>query len=193
MPATSVPATSVPATSVPATSVPATSVPASACPTSLSGAYQTPHLIVPISSSSPDTAYGTQYGVTINATTSTIFNFDIPSSYSGQQCSLIFVLPEQSQLATSSYTYEAADGGAISFGQLSGAASASTSYSNAPNVANTLNTIAVAPGNSYVVASAACAAGTTESFALISNGALDLSYFQDYNPCAIGLYITASG
>lgn len=38
----------------------------SACQTSLTGAYQTPHLIVPVNSAQPDKAYGTQYNATIS-------------------------------------------------------------------------------------------------------------------------------
>merc|ERR1711964_671596 len=71
------------------------------CPTTLSGEYQYPHLIVPIS------------------------NFDIPSSYTGT-CSLVFLFPEQSQLETSSFTFSG--NGEFDFTQLSSVATQSTTY-----------------------------------------------------------------
>lgn len=95
-----------------------TSSTAGSCPTTVNTAatYQYPHLIVPVSSASPDTAYGTGYNGIVNSTVSTIFNFDIPSSYSGKTCSLVFLFPLQSQLETSSYTFSG--NGAIDFKQL---------------------------------------------------------------------------
>ncbi|TVY55358.1 hypothetical protein LCER1_G003391, partial [Lachnellula cervina] len=45
------------------------------CPANLSGAFQFPHLIVPVSSSSPTTAQGTSLNATITSTISSIFNF----------------------------------------------------------------------------------------------------------------------
>ena len=92
------------------------------CPTTVNTAatYQYPHLIVPVSSTSPNTAYGTGYNGIVNSTVSTIFNFDIPSSYSGKTCSLVFLFPLQSQLETSSYTFSG--NGAIDFKELSSVA-----------------------------------------------------------------------
>ncbi|GAM86904.1 hypothetical protein ANO11243_049250 [Dothideomycetidae sp. 11243] len=75
----------------PATSAPSTPS-TSGCPANLNGNWQYPHLIVPVSSSSPNTAYGTQYFGTINSTVSSIFNFDIPASYAGKTCSVVSCL-----------------------------------------------------------------------------------------------------
>jgi hypothetical protein len=52
-----------------------------------------------------------------------------------------------------------------------------------------LGSFAVAPGNSYTVASGACAAGQRVSYELCATGDYALNYFQDYNPSPIGLYI----
>jgi len=68
---------------------------------STSGNYQYPHLIIPVSSSTPNTAAGTSYFGTISTNMSTIFNFDIPSSNSSSTCNLIFLLPLQPGLETS--------------------------------------------------------------------------------------------
>lgn len=161
----------------------------SACPAALSGPYQTPHLIVPVSSKQPNTAYGTQYNATISPDECTIFNFDIPTSYSGKTCSAIFLFPEQSQLQTSAYTFSGS--GELVFSELSNAANQQTTWSNAPSMKSELDSVAVKPGNSYVISTSSCAAGTTQSIEICSSNGLSLQFFEDYNPSPIGLYITA--
>ena len=152
------------------------------CPAALTGNYQYPHLIIPVSSSSPNTAEGTSYNGTITPTTSSIFNFDIPTSYAGQTCSLIFLLPESSQLETSAYSLSGS--GAIDFASLNGVATQSTTYANAPAVATDYGATTVAPGGSYTIATFSCPAGEAVSYELSSSGGTDLEYFQDYNPSA---------
>ncbi|KKY25165.1 putative gpi anchored cell wall protein [Phaeomoniella chlamydospora] len=159
------------------------------CPTNLSGNYQYPHLIVPVSSANPDKEYGTSYNGTITPNDiSSIFNFDIPSSYSGETCSLIFLFPEQSQLETSSYSYSG--DGKVDFSSLSGTATTSTDYANQPSVASDLGTFTVSPGHSYLISTFSCPAGQAVSYKL-SSSSTNLNYFQDYNPSPIGLYITS--
>ncbi|KAF2722486.1 hypothetical protein K431DRAFT_211176, partial [Polychaeton citri CBS 116435] len=161
----------------------------SACQTTLIGAYQTPHLIVPVSSSQPDHAYGTQYNATVNSGTSTIFNFDIPQDYHGRTCSIIFLLPEQSQLETSAYDFSGT--GSLTFQELSVPADQQTTYNSLPSSRRQLNSIPIQSGNSYVVTSESCQAGQTESILVGSQGGLKLSFFQDWNPAALGLFITS--
>lgn len=173
-----------------APSVPAThATSGSACQTTLSGAYQTPHLIVPISSEHPEQSYGTQYNGQMNSTVSTIFNFDIPESYEGRQCSLIFLLPAKKDLTTSSYDFN--DSGSLGCTELNSAANTKTSWENAPSAKKDLGSIELQSGNSYVIATAECQAGTTQSYELSSKGGLSLSFFEDYNPSALGLFITS--
>merc|ERR1711939_1282273 len=72
-----------------------------ACATTLNeGSYETPHLIVPVNKGSPDESYGTSYFGQVNSTTSSIFNFDIPSSYEGKTCSVVFLFPKKEDLET---------------------------------------------------------------------------------------------
>lgn len=175
--------------SAPSSAVPATSTTASACQTSLEGAYQTPHLITWTSKSYPDTSYGSQYNATVNEDCSTIMNFDIPSDYAGKTCSVIFLFPKQEDLETSAWTWN--QEGGIQFDSLSGVATDATTYNNAPAINGTLNTINIEAGNSYVVSTGACAAGTTESIELSSSNGLQLEFFEDWNPSSLGLYITA--
>ncbi|KAI9816030.1 MAG: hypothetical protein M1827_002022 [Pycnora praestabilis] len=159
-----------------------------ACPAALSGAYEYPHLIVPVNSASPNQAYGTSYNGTVTSTISSIFNFDIPSSDSGKTCSLVFLFPTQSNLQTSSFTFSG--NGGIDFSLLSGNANPQTTYSNAPKVSTDYGVTTVAPGNDYTIATFNCPAGQTVSYKLSASGDTSLYYFQDYNPSPIGLYIT---
>lgn len=158
------------------------------CPVTLSGEYQFPHLIIPVSSASPTKAYGTSFFGEVSSTVSSIFNFDVPSSYEGAQCSLIFLFPMQSQLQTSSYTFSGS--GAMDFQRLVSPATEATTYSNAPGVKSTVATLNPAPGNSYVLNTYPCPAGQRISVKAVASGDLSFKYFQDYNPSPIGLYIT---
>merc|ERR1712113_179765 len=167
---------------------PAPTSQSSACPTNLNGNYQYPHLIVPISSEHPDQSYGTSYNGQINGTTSSVYNFDIPQSYEGQTCSLVFLFPKKSQLETSDFTFNGQ--GSVSVDYLSSAAKQSTTYNSCPKSAEHAGDFSPMPGNSYVVSTGDCAAGTTQSYELSASDGLSLEYFQDYNPSPIGLYIT---
>jgi len=160
-----------------------------ACPAALTGAYETPHLIVPVNSAQPDKAYGTQYNATVSPEECTIFNFDIPSSYSGKQCSTVFLFPEQSQLETSAYTFSGS--GELVFSELSKVADQQTTWNTCPSKKSELGSVAIKPGNSYTVASGSCAAGTTQSIEVCSSNGLSLEFFEDYNPSPLGLYITS--
>jgi hypothetical protein len=146
-------------------------------------------LIVPISSEHPDQAYGTSYNGQINSTVSTIFNFDIPKEYNGKQCSIVFLFPNKQDLQTAGYTFGGS--GNLGCAELSSAASQKTSWSNAPAVKKDLGNIALQPGNSYVVATGDCQAGSTQSIELSSKDGLSLNFFEDYNPSPLGLYITS--
>jgi hypothetical protein len=113
----------------------------------------------------------------------------MPQDYKGKQCSLIFLFPNKKDLETSSYDFSGS--GSLDFTALSTAASQKTSWSNAPAVKMDLGSIAIQPGNSYVVATGDCQAGTTQSIELSSKGGLSLNFFEDYNPSPLGLYITS--
>ncbi|GAB7354853.1 hypothetical protein MBLNU459_g5229t1 [Dothideomycetes sp. NU459] len=181
-------ASSTSASSTPASSSKASGT-ATVCQTSLSGAYQTPHLIVPVNQSAPSTAYGTQYNGIISPSCSSIFNFDIPASYAGHTCTLIFLFPTQAQLQTSSFTMSGSGG--LTFTQLTSPASSSTTWNNMPASGAQLAKIAAAPGNSYVVSTGSCAAGTTLAVEVSAYGSYALNFFEDYNPSPIGLFLTS--
>ncbi|KAJ5991128.1 hypothetical protein N7499_011672 [Penicillium canescens] len=159
------------------------------CETTLtSGNFEFPHLIVPIDSKSPDTAFGTQFNGTVTSTISSIFNFDIPQSDSGKTCSLVFLFPELKDLVTSSFSFSG--DGKIDFSKLSKPADTQTTFNNAPSVSQDLGDITVSPGNSFVVSTFSCPAGEAVAFEMKNAGSTDLNFFQDFNPSPIGLFIT---
>jgi Ubiquitin 3 binding protein But2 C-terminal domain len=150
------------------------------CPADLSGTYEFPHLIVPISSSNPDRAYGTSYnGQVSRSDTRTIFNFDIPAVDAGKTCSLVFLFPRQDQLQTSAFTISG--DGNVGFASLAGVVHQGTTYNSVPPVAQDYGIFSLSPGRSYSVATFDCPAGTTQSYSMTAAGT-DFHYFQDYNP-----------
>lgn len=169
--------------------LPAAAAEATGCPASLTGKFEFPHLIVPVDKNAPTKAGGTSYNGTVSSTVSSIFNFDILESEAGKTCTLVFLLPKQSDLKSSAFTLSGAGG--IDATILKGIATEQTSYNTVPAAEKDFGTIAnVTPGNEYVVASNACPAGQTISIELKATGSLALDYFQDYNPSPIGLYVT---
>ncbi|KAK5710155.1 hypothetical protein LTR17_019098 [Elasticomyces elasticus] len=172
-------------------SSPAPSANGTNCPTNLDGQYQFPHLLIPVNSETPNTAFGTQYNGVISSTVSSIFNFDVPSDYAGKTCSLVFLFPEKAALQTSAYTFNTQGG--ISVSELSSPATAKTTYATVPavSVADFGSIASLKAGGKNVVASQKCAAGRTVSYRFKSTGGLDLKWFQDaQNPSPIGAYIT---
>ncbi|KAF2159256.1 hypothetical protein M409DRAFT_60960 [Zasmidium cellare ATCC 36951] len=163
--------------------------PTSKCPRDLPavGDYEFPHLIIPIDSANPKTCYGTQYNGSAHGTISSIFNFDIPTSTQGKTCSIQFLFPEQSTLETSAYTYSG--DGVFKFAILNGPASEWTTFETSPKVVTDYGSFSLSPGNAYDIASIPCPAGQAIGiwFHTTGNGVLD--FFQDYNPCPIGVYV----
>ncbi|KAJ5171709.1 hypothetical protein N7492_004302 [Penicillium capsulatum] len=158
---------------------------ASGCPTTLSGShtsgnYEYPHLIVPVNSTSPDTAFGSGYFGTVSPSISSIFNFDIPSSDAGKTCSLVFLFPKKSDLETSSYEFSG--NGKIDISKLSKAATDKTTRNNMPSVSQDLGQITISPGNSYLVSTFSCPAGEAVAYEMKDAGDTNLHFFQDYNP-----------
>ena len=176
--------------SSPAQSQPAKSQPAGSCPTTLSGPYEFPHFIVEVDKNQPTTALGNSYNARISSTVSSIFNFDIPPSYQGKTCSLIFAFPERGQLKTSNYTFSG--NGGIDVAQLQSPAIGQTTYNTIPATVKDVGAVAdLHAGNSYVIASGACLAGQRVGYKVSAIGGLDLEYFQAADEPPIGLYITA--
>ncbi|KAF2089597.1 hypothetical protein K490DRAFT_37086 [Saccharata proteae CBS 121410] len=156
------------------------------CPTDLAGDYQYPHLLVPVNSTTPNTAYGTQYFGTISSTVCSTYNFDIPANYTGLTCTLEFLFPLKSELETSDFTVSGS--GEVTFSELSSPVSESTTYDTVPSTEKTLGSYNLAPGNSYVIQTGECKAGQTIAYEICGSGSFYLNYFQDWNPSPIGLF-----
>ncbi|KAF1824169.1 glycoside hydrolase family 17 protein [Dissoconium aciculare CBS 342.82] len=133
-------------------------------------------------------AYGTSYNGTISPTVSSIFNFDIPASYAGKTCSLVFLFPEISHLETSSYSFN--NKGGLAIAGLVAPATEQTSFSSVPATNGQKASIErVVPGNNYSVLTQKCPAGQRISYTFSSAGGLDVNFFQDYNPSPLGVYV----
>ncbi|THZ79686.1 hypothetical protein D6C88_06560, partial [Aureobasidium pullulans] len=140
------------------------------CPRDLPNmdSYLKPRLIIPVDSNNPDTAYGTQYNAYIGNGNSTIFDFDIPQSYKGKQCELVFTFPTQSQLETS-FVSESGNGG-VEFKQLKEAADEKTTFNTQPGVTKNFGEKGVSTGNAYSITTGDCAVGQTISYELTATG-----------------------
>ncbi|KOC16058.1 hypothetical protein AFLA70_18g005552 [Aspergillus flavus AF70] len=159
------------------------------CPTTLSsGNFEFPHLIIPVDSKSPNTAFGTSFNGKVTSTISSIFNFDIPQADSGKMCNLVFLFPQKADLQTSSFSFSG--DGKINFSKLSKAATTSTTFKNAPSISQNLGDITISPGHSFVVSTFSCPAGEAIAFEMKNAGTTDLEFFEDFNPSPIGLFIT---
>ena len=68
----------------------------------------------------------------------------------------------------------------------------SVTANSVPSSVGSVGTFEVITGESFEVEPVPCPAGTSESFVLKSTGGVDLEYFEDYNPCPLGLFVVAS-
>ncbi|KAH0010052.1 hypothetical protein KCU80_g21278, partial [Aureobasidium melanogenum] len=162
------PASSAPASSKPASSAPAPSASATGkCPLDLkAGAYEYPHAL---------RVNGVNgYNITVNKDTKTDVGFDVPQGDAGKTCSTYFSLPKASDLATSGYSLSGS-------GMINVSKDGKVIYSFAPQ-----------PGNAYMIESGACAAGKFVTYTFSTTDSVDVNLFNDYNPCALGAFVTVA-
>jgi hypothetical protein len=157
------------------------------CPQDLNGNYEYPHTMVPVDSSNPDNAAGTSYNGKVDSHTCMIYNFDIPASMAGKQCSTMFMLPNKEDLETSDYTMSGS--GKCTVSKMKTPANAQTTYNNKSAKDSDVASMNLSPGNSYAVDSGDCAAGQTVSYMMCGSGDFSMDYFQDWNPSPIGMYV----
>ncbi|PHH82411.1 hypothetical protein CDD82_6099 [Ophiocordyceps australis] len=162
--------------------------PPKACPASLEGPYEYPHMIAHLDKSHPDTYSGSSYFGLVSHSISSIFNFDLPAGDEGKRCSLVFLLPRNEELQTSSFSLSG--DGRLGFSRLKSPATEHTTFNSKPAQQDDLGVIVAVPGNSYTIATFDCPADQRVGFEVSAVGGTYLKYFQDYNPSAIGLYIT---
>lgn len=153
--------------------------------------FEFPHLIIPVDKSQPDKAYTTSFNGTASGPISSIFNFDIPASDANKTCALAFFLPEQSQLETSAYTLTG--NGELKFSVLSAPAHRGTTYATKAAKKVAASFIAK-PGSAENLMAFGCSSFTGKTLAVEMTAVGDtcFNYFQDFNPCPIGLYVNVS-
>ncbi|KAI7281141.1 hypothetical protein KC345_g4294 [Hortaea werneckii] len=192
MPTTSKPA-STSTMSMPTQQPPMSTKPANMpkdCPGKLSKDFEFPHQIIHINSAEPDKAYGNFFNGTMTSTISSMFNFDIPADAAGKTCSLEFMFPEQDQLETSAYTISG--DGKANFYTLENPAHKSNTFNTSPKSDKYLGEYTLTPGSSSKIHSMACPAGKTIGIWMFSATGSSLNYFQDFNPCPIGLFMNVA-
>jgi hypothetical protein len=155
------------------------------CPVDLNGAYEFPHLIVPIQKDHGDVAVGNSLNGTIDSNTCTTYNFDVHPDHGGKTCSLIFLLPHHKDLDTSAYSFKGE--GYLEFSKLSKPVTEKTTFNN-KGVHEYLSAQAIEEGTSMLAWSGACEAGKKVGYEVCGEG-VELEYFQDWNPSPIGLYM----
>ncbi|KAI6894418.1 hypothetical protein KC318_g3235 [Hortaea werneckii] len=160
------------------------------CPGKLGKDFEFPHQIIHINSAEPDKAYGNFFNGTMTSTISSIFNFDIPADAAGKTCSLEFMFPTQDQLETSAYTISG--DGKANFYTLEKPAHKSNTFNTSPKSDKYLGEYTLTPGSSSKIHSMACPAGKTIGIWMFSATGSSLNYFQDFNPCPIGLFMNVA-
>ncbi|KAI7235217.1 hypothetical protein KC330_g4388 [Hortaea werneckii] len=190
MPTTTKPA---PTSSKPTQKPPMSTKPANmpkGCPGNLGKDFEFPHQIIHINSAEPDKAYGNFFNGTMTSTISSMFNFDIPADAAGKTCSLEFMFPTQDQLETSAYTISG--DGKANFYTLEKPAHKSNTFNTSPKSDKYLGEYTLTPGSSSKIHSMACPAGKTIGIWMFSATGSSLNYFQDFNPCPIGLFMNVA-
>lgn len=167
------------------------------CPANLPpyGSFEFPHLIIPVSCLNPQTTYpNTLHPVITAGDIASIFNFDIPANTTTCHCTLEFLFPNQNQLTTSHFDFSGP--GTFTFdadvpGPNSYAVDGMTCYNNAPPrgaKATATKTITMQPGNAYTIFSGPCVPG--RGSVTVSGLDSNFTWFEDWNPCPLGLYAT---
>ncbi|KAI7487258.1 hypothetical protein KC367_g2365 [Hortaea werneckii] len=190
MPTTTKPAST---SSMPTQQPPMSTKPANmpkSCPGKLGKVFEFPHQIIHINSAEPDKAYGNFFNGTMTSTISSMFNFDIPADAAGKTCSLEFMFPAQDQLETSAYTISG--DGKANFYTLDKPAHKSNTFNTSPKSDKYLGEYTLTPGSSSRIHSMACPAGKTIGIWMFSATGSSLNYFQDFNPCPIGLFMNVA-
>lgn len=138
-----------------------------------------------------DSAAQTNYTGKCSDDDSTLFRFDIPTSYSGSICEVIFALPRHDSMETSDYQMSNTS---MSMGSMGVIPMSSVPYEGmslddavAERTGDEAMWSPVVDGI-FTVYKGPCAAGQSIGFMMQCVG-MSLTYFQDYNPCPVGMYV----
>jgi hypothetical protein len=148
---------------------PAATPSAGKCPLQLiEGCYQFPHRL--------EINGNAGYFGQVSKSDSTYVEFDIPVSYAGKTCTTYFSLPNKQDLETSSYDLSVSSGGKITV----------TAKSS-----NTVTSFVPAGNEAFKVDSGKCQPGRM-SYVMTTHDDVYINWFQDYNDCALGMFVVAS-
>jgi len=104
----------------------------------------------------------------------------------GKSCSTIFMLPLKSELETSDYTISGS--GMCTISKLDGPATQQSTWKDKPKAEAQVASVEMTPGHSWTVDSGICEEGPL-SYEVCGGGDFELTWFQDYNPSPIGLFV----
>lgn len=157
--------------------------------------FEFPHLIIPISSRHPTTAYANTLTPFVTAGDfSAVFTFDIPEGRTGQMCTFRFFFPNETQLSTSSFRLDGVGTYSFSLSMLgAGAVAGQTTFDDQPLQSNPHGfppEIRMRPGHAYSIGQTICVPGRIS--VTMSSADSNLTWFQDWNECPLGLFITYS-
>ncbi|KAF1987079.1 hypothetical protein K402DRAFT_420709 [Aulographum hederae CBS 113979] len=171
-------------------------VPRHGCPGYLYEPFIFPTGIYPVSQCEPDKCFGPSYSPMVSpGDMCTIFNLEIPEKYAHSICTLKFFFPEQWQLDTSSFSFEGM--GNFDFHGYTGynAQPGVTWNSRPPNGPPEYDPppANVVPGGVYTLHSGSCLVkkgmGALKVGGVLCSSDTNVTWFQDYNPCPIGIFI----
>ncbi|CAG8983460.1 hypothetical protein HYALB_00000629 [Hymenoscyphus albidus] len=161
--------------------------------------YLSPTLMVPISKSLPDLAFGSTNRPTITPNDiCTIFNLEIPGSAFGKDCTLEFLFPKFPLQTSDFYVYRGQGHFTFTGYAFGTGATLKTTYNNQPPAGPSppQPPAVLAPGNAYVINVGPCGIPAGQKSMTVS-GALcstDTTFIfkQDSSTCPIGFFVVIS-
>jgi glucan endo-1,3-beta-D-glucosidase len=160
----------------------------SSVPIDLRGAFEAPHLIVPIDKANPTRVVENSYITKLSLAFSTVFVFDVRPEYQGKLCRLVFFMPPAFQFQDLAPVIMRLSGG-ISVSRLRDGVAVSDINANDVGISVHLGVVSsLQPGNQYAVVSMPCEAGQRVAYQVDSVGGLNMDFFQTISP-ALGLFM----
>jgi glucan endo-1,3-beta-D-glucosidase len=160
----------------------------SSVPIDLRGAFEAPHLIVPIDKANPTRVVENSYIAKLSLAFSTVFVFDVCPEYQGKLCNLVFFMPPAFKFQDLSPVIMRSPGG-ISVSRLSDGVAVSDINASHVGISVLLSVVtSIQPNNQYAIVSMPCEAGQRVAYQVDSVGGLNMDFFQMTSP-ALGLFM----
>jgi glucan endo-1,3-beta-D-glucosidase len=154
----------------------------------LRGAFEAPHLIIPIDKGDPTKVVSNGYTALLSPTVSTVFVFDVAPEQQDKICNLVFFVPPALPFQDLAPVKIRSPGG-ISVSRLDNhPASQDISASNVGSAAPFGTAPSVQFANQYNVGSAPCEAGQRVAYQVDSTKGLTMDFFQMTSP-PLGLFM----